>query len=265
MRSPDLAAPPPPTTPRPFPKVFYVANSVELFERLAFYGMYVNLSNYLTNVVGFSDVEGGRALGNFRLVATLAPILCGTLADRIGFKRSLVIAFSLYALGYSAIFGAPTRGLVLGALLLTGFAGGFMKPVITGTIVRTSPEGRQTDGFGVFYRMINSGSVVGKTLAYGVRRLLAMRFVMVTSVISSLVALGLAVFMYRDPEAEKGRSSKASSKPCAFSGRRWPIRGSSSSCWRRPDSTFWPSSFISRFQNTLPAISTRTRRSSSLP
>jgi dipeptide/tripeptide permease len=78
-----------------------------------------------------------------------------------------------------------------------------MKPVITGTVVRTSPEGRQDEGFAIFYRMINAGSVTGKTLAYGVRVVVSIRHVLITSVVGSLAALGLAAFAYVEPERGK--------------------------------------------------------------
>ena len=202
--APDSAAP----ALEKFPPTFYFANAMELLERLAHYGFYIGLSLYLTNIVKMSDIEVGLVLGNWRLAASLAPIPCGAIADRITFKRSLIIAFSLYATAYSVILLFPTRAFVIPALFLAALAGGFMKPVIMGTVVRTSPPGRQTEGFGVFYRMINSGSVVGKTLAYGVRRIVALRFVAGTSVIASLVALGIAIFAYEEPkggdEAGKG-------------------------------------------------------------
>src|SRR4051794_35028409 len=86
--------------PEKFPPTFYFANAIELFERLAHYGMYVGLVLYLTNVVGFGDVAAGILMGNFRLVGSLAPVPCGTIADRITFKRSLIVAFCLYAVGY---------------------------------------------------------------------------------------------------------------------------------------------------------------------
>ena len=86
--------------------------------------------------------------------------------------------------------------------------GGFLKPVITGTVVRSSPPGRQVEGFAIFYRMVNSGSVVGKSLAYLVRVLVALRYVMVTSVVASLAALGLAIFGYTEPKG--GAVAKAS-------------------------------------------------------
>ncbi|MFS8070195.1 MAG: MFS transporter, partial [Byssovorax sp.] len=174
-------------------------NAIELFERLAHYGMYIGLALYLTNVVGYGDVAVGALLGNFRMVGSLAPVPCGAIADRITFKRSLVLAFTLYAVGYIGLFAYPTRAMVPVSLLFLAVGGGFLKPVITGTVVRTAPPGRQVEGFGIFYRMINSGSVVGKSLAYLVRVFVALRYVMITSVVASLVALGLAIFGYTEP------------------------------------------------------------------
>jgi proton-dependent oligopeptide transporter, POT family len=184
----------------PFPPTFYWANAVELLERLAHYGFYIGLSLYLSNIVKMSDLEVGFWLGNWRLAASLAPIPCGAIADRITFKRSLVLAFTLYSTAYAGILLFPVRAVVLPCLFLAALAGGFMKPVIMGTVIRTSPPGRQTEGFGVFYRMINSGSVVGKTLAYAVRRIVALRFVAATSVLASLAALGIAIFAYKEPK-----------------------------------------------------------------
>ena len=184
----------------PFPRTFYYANAIELFERLAHYGLYIGLALYLRKVVGMSDIEVGFTLGNYRFLGSLAPIPCGAIADRITFKRSLMIAFAGYSVAYGTLLLVPTKGAVVGALFLAAISGGFMKPVITGTVVRTSPPGRQVEGFGVFYRMINSGSVIGKTLAYGVRRLVAVRFVAATSVVASLISLGIATFLYEEPK-----------------------------------------------------------------
>ncbi len=192
----------------PFPRTFYVANAVELFERMAFYGLFVGLSLYLTNVVGFSDKQSGAVMGNYRLLASIAPIVCGAVADRITFRRSLLIAFSLYVLTYFALFSFPGKGLTIASLVGIAIAGGFMKPVITGTVVRTAPEGRQTEGFAIFYRMINAGSVLGKSLAYVVRLASSMRFVILNSVAASMIALGVTAFFYREPE--KGMAPKLS-------------------------------------------------------
>lgn len=197
--------------PERFPPTFYYANAIELFERLAHYGLYIGLSLYLTDIVHMGDKEVGSTLGNWRLVASLAPIPCGAIADRITFKRSLVIAFLGYSAAYAGIFLFPIREVAIPSLFLAAVAGGFMKPVIMGTVVRTSPPGRQAEGFGVFYRMINAGSVIGKIIAYGVRHFVSLRFVTTTSVLASLVALGIAAFGYKEPKddgATKGPALK---------------------------------------------------------
>ncbi len=197
-----------PQPPEKFPPTFYYANAIELFERMAHYGFYIGLALYLNTVVGMSDIEVGMTLGNFRFVGSLAPIPCGAIADRISFKRSLMIAFAGYATAYATILLVPQKGFVIAALMLAAVSGGFMKPVITGTVVRTSPPGRQTDGFAVFYRMVNGGSVVGKTIAYFVRWLVGIRYVATTSVIASLTSLGIATFLYKEPDDGPGKTEK---------------------------------------------------------
>jgi proton-dependent oligopeptide transporter, POT family len=187
----------------PFPRSFYIANAVELFERLAHYGFYINLTLFLRDVVGMNAIAIGWLIGNFRLIGSLAPIPCGAIADKISFKRSLMIAFTGYALAYGAILVSPTRAAVIPALFLAAFSGGFMKPVILGIVARTSPPGREADGYGVFYRMVNSGSVVGKTLAYIVRYFGAIRFVLANSMVASLISLGIATFLFEEPKVVK--------------------------------------------------------------
>lgn len=199
-----------------FPPTFYYANAIELFERFAFYGTYIGLALYLARVVGYSDIEVGFWLANYRLMASLAPIPCGAIADRITFKRSLILAFILYSFAYASLFLFPSRALAPLGLLGMAIGGGFMKPVITGTVVRTAPEGRQTEGFAVFYRMINAGSVLGKTAAYAVRSLIGLRFVMINSVLASMVALALAIFGYKEP-------ARGASKPGGSFGQT--VRG----------------------------------------
>lgn len=119
-----------------------------------------------------------------------------------------MIAFTGYALAYGSILFVP-------ALLLAATSGGFMKPVILGTVARTSPAGREAEGYGVFYRMINAGSVIGKTLAYVVRRLGAIRFVLANSTIASLVSLLVATFLYEEPKTEERAEGPASAPSCA--------------------------------------------------
>ena len=171
--------------------------------------MYVGLSRYLTNVIGLGDVETGSAMGTMRLVGQMAPIVCGFIADRITFRISLVIAFVTYIASYSALTIARTPALVLLALLGTAIAGGFMKPVITGTVVRTTSDDERKAGFALFYRMVNLGSVLGKVSAFFVRRTFSLSAVIVNSIVASVLALGITLGMFKEP-ATKGEVPKES-------------------------------------------------------
>ena len=42
-----------------FPRTFWYANLIELFERAAYYGMFIALTLFLTREVGFTDIETG--------------------------------------------------------------------------------------------------------------------------------------------------------------------------------------------------------------
>ena len=93
----------------PFPRVFRVALVLEVFERLAFYGVYVNLAVYLLDTIHFTEVEMGSLLGAFAFARAMLPLATGALVDRLGFRASLVVSFSLYALAYAWLFAAPSK------------------------------------------------------------------------------------------------------------------------------------------------------------
>ena len=152
-----------------FPRTFWAANTIELFERLAYYGMNVILSIYLTRRVGFSTEGSLRIVGFFIASLYLLPIPAGALSDKIGFRNGLFIAFSVLAVGYGVLGAFPSKGTVLVALALIAIGGAFVKPVISGTVKKSSPEGLSKIGFSIFYMVVNVGGFLGKIVAKPLR------------------------------------------------------------------------------------------------
>jgi dipeptide/tripeptide permease len=83
-----------------FPKAFWTANTVELFERAAYYAVFIAITLYLTKVVGFNDIWSAWIGGGFSAGLYLLPPFAGAYADKIGFRNAIILAFSLLTLGY---------------------------------------------------------------------------------------------------------------------------------------------------------------------
>ncbi|MGO3786694.1 MAG: hypothetical protein ACTJIB_17370 [Pseudoalteromonas prydzensis] len=73
---------------------FYIANTMEIFERLAWYGFFAVSSVYMTTPieqggVGFSDAQRGAVQGIIPFFLYLLPVITGALADRYGYKKNV--------------------------------------------------------------------------------------------------------------------------------------------------------------------------------
>ena len=110
----------------------------------------------------------------------MLPILGGALADRYGYRRMLIVAFSLLATGYFAAGHVSTYALVFLALLVMATGAGLFKPIISGTIARTTDESNSALGFGIYYWMINLGAFLAP-LVVSVLKGFSWRYVFVAS------------------------------------------------------------------------------------
>ena len=88
-----------------FPGTFWIANTMEIFERMAWYGFFAVSSLYITGAVkdgglGFSDEDRGVIQGVVTFFLYLFPVVTGALADRYGFKKMLFSAFLVLTPAY---------------------------------------------------------------------------------------------------------------------------------------------------------------------
>jgi dipeptide/tripeptide permease len=112
-----------------FSKAFWVANSVELLERLAYYAVFIVITLYLSNILGFTDGEAGIIAGSFSALLYLLPTFMGAYADKIGFRKSIIIAFALLTAGYASLGVLPT---ILASSGLVEYGTGDGKGVFSG-------------------------------------------------------------------------------------------------------------------------------------
>ena len=92
-----------------FPRTFWTANIVELFERAAYYGVFIAITLYLSRVVGFDDIEAAWIGGIFAAGLYFLPPFTGALADKIGFRNAIILAFALLSIGYFSLGALPYK------------------------------------------------------------------------------------------------------------------------------------------------------------
>lgn len=193
-----------------FPRTFWFANGAELFERAAFYGMFIALSLYLTREIGFSDVEAGYVAGSFGGVIYLLPMFLGAMADAIGFRRALMLAFALLTAGYGVLGAAsllPTGAAsckltAIAALALVIVGGAIVKPVISATVAKCSDTAHRARAFSIFYGVVNIGAFTGKSVAAPLREKLGLEYINYYAAMMALCALVLVALFYRDVRSE---------------------------------------------------------------
>ncbi|MDJ0764446.1 MAG: MFS transporter [Myxococcota bacterium] len=193
-----------------FPKYFWLANAMELMERGAYYGFFIVLTLYLTDIVGFTDKETGVVAGLFYGGLYLLPPFLGAIADKIGFKKGLMLAFGLLTVGYFFLGVFRTKPVVIAFLAVVMVGGAFIKPLITGTVAKTTTEANRARGYSLFYWVVNIGSFFGKTVVPEIRLGIGLSYVNFFSAGMAFLALLTAVFLFGDPEGgdHEGKSAR---------------------------------------------------------
>lgn len=192
-----------------FPKAFWTANIVELFERAAYYGVFIAITLYLSRIVGFDDIEAAWIGGVFSAGLYFLPPFTGAFADKIGFRNAIILAFALLSAGYFALGAVPYKAVVLPSLVVLMFGGSFIKSIITGTVAKTTTPETRARGYSIFYGIVNVGAFLGKTFAYPIRIELGLTAINYFSALMSFIALIVVLMFYKNVSADgEGKSVK---------------------------------------------------------
>lgn len=195
-----------------FQPAFWVANVTELFERLSYYGVNAVLAIYLHETLHFSQQQTGELIGFFGGVVWFLPIIGGTLADRLGFRRSLAGAYLVLALGYfllgslSASWMEPLKdalpmAIVVQLILCVPALGpAIVKPCVVGTTARASSENVRSLGYSFYYTLVNIGGTLGPIMAFAVRRTIGIENVFRISAVCVLLMFFATVLFYKEPD-----------------------------------------------------------------
>jgi dipeptide/tripeptide permease len=196
-----------PSERKKFSGQFWLVILFEFFERGSYYGMMSFISVYFVNVLHFPKENVGVIKGVIQPLLYFLPILSGALADRFGFRRLLMIAFTLLGSGYFLTSQATSYGAVFAALVIMGVGAGIFKPLISGSIAKLTDENNSTLGFGIYYWSINIGAFLFPLFLVPFLKAINPTYVILASAICTAAMLIPTALFFKDP-VRKQRAEK---------------------------------------------------------
>ena len=149
---------------RAFGRAYWMLNSIEMFERLAYFGIRAVVPLYIMQAtepggLHLSALHKGWIYMWWAIFQSFLPIVTGGIADRYGYKRVLFFAISANVAGYVMMANFHDYyGFFAGILVLaTGTA--FFKPALQGSLAQSLTKENSSLGWGVFYWVVNVGAV----------------------------------------------------------------------------------------------------------
>jgi proton-dependent oligopeptide transporter, POT family len=194
-----------------FERPFWVANISEIFERLSYYAVFAVLARYLHEALQFPSDQAASLSGFFGAGVWVMAIFGGAIADRIGFRRALSLAYFILSCSYflvgsiAAPWLAPIRevvplGLMVGIILFLPALGvALVKPSVVGTTARASKDSVRSIGYSIYYTLVNIGSFLGPFLAGWIHSRMRVENVFRLAALSVfLMFIGVLIF-FREP------------------------------------------------------------------
>ncbi len=194
-----------------FERPFWVANLTELFERLSYYAAFATLARYLHETLKFPVEQAGTLTGFFGGLVWFLAVFGGTVADRMGFRRALSVAYLVLSCAYfllgslGAPWLAPIRdsvplvALATFVLALPALGIALVKPSVVGTTARASKENVRSIGYAIYYTLVNIGGFFGPVVASYVHRHMSVENVFRVAALSVFLMFIAVLLFFREP------------------------------------------------------------------
>ncbi len=194
-----------------FERPFWVANVTELFERLSYYAAFASLARYLNETLQFPASEASSLAGLFGGLVWFMAAFGGAVADRLGFRRALSVAYLILSVSYFLLGSlkapwimpvrnvVPLTALVVFILMLPALGIALVKPAVVGTTARASNEKVRSVGYAIYYTLVNIGGAAGPLVASWVHANLSVENVFRVAALSVAVMFFAVLLLFKEP------------------------------------------------------------------
>jgi dipeptide/tripeptide permease len=194
-----------------FERPFWVANVTELFERLSYYAAFASLARYLNEALRYPASEASSLAGLFGGLVWFMAAFGGAVADRLGFRRALSVAYLILSISYFLLGSlkapwimpvrnvVPLTALVVFVLMLPALGIALVKPSVVGTTARASNEKVRSVGYAIYYTLVNIGGAAGPLVASWVHSTMSVENVFRVAALSVAVMFFAVLLLFKEP------------------------------------------------------------------
>jgi len=169
------------------------------------------MTRYLHEALQFPSQQASALSGFFGGLVWFLPVFGGTLADRMGFRKALALAYLILSCAYFLLgslgspWFAPVRQTVpLGVLVtivlaLPAFGVALVKPTVVGTTAHSSKENVRSFGYSIYYTLVNIGGALGPFVASYVHQRMSVENVFRVAALSVFLMFVAVLIFFREP------------------------------------------------------------------
>lgn len=155
-----------------FVPAFWWLNTIEMFERLAFYTLRVMAPIYIVQAdnpggLHLTPQERGVIYSWWAIFQSFLPIVTGGFADRYGYKNTLAFSITIMTIGYAMVAlirdvpGISNFWALFISIMVMASGTAFFKPSIQGSLAQNLTKVNSSVGWSIFYWVVNVGAFVG--------------------------------------------------------------------------------------------------------
>ena len=191
-----------------FKGTFWIGSFMELMERWAWYGVFTLFALYLVGStdqggLGFDHIQKGNIMSDITALLYFLPIFTGVIADRIGYKLSLVIAYVILIVGYYMMGTVDTYWSMYFVFLFVAIGAAMFKPVASAIITKSTDKSNGTLGFGIFYMMVNIGGFIGPASSSYLRSTYGWKLIFIQAAVVIGINLIMVLIFFKEPYREE--------------------------------------------------------------
>ncbi len=141
---------------------FWLLNFIQMIEKMAYVIVLLQMPIYLAQ----KNINGGLYLDQtmkgyiffaWAMVQRLTPFFTGGFTDKIGYKKTLLIASLVIVISYIIMGTQKEFALLLVAIMLLGFGSGLFLPALQASIAGTLNKENESTGWGAYFMLLNLG------------------------------------------------------------------------------------------------------------